>query len=167
MNKLRDILDKIMRVFNVVILSTLTLLVFWQVITRYIFHAPSTWSEELSSYLFAWTTLFGAAYIFGKREHMNIPIVVERFSKKTQRRLAILSECLVFLFAVVILIYGGVKITILTMGQASSSLPLVMGYFYAGIPVSGVFVVIYSVLNIIELVNDNKSKTYIEKKRGI
>lgn len=167
MNKVRDFLDKIMRIFNATVLCILTLLVFWQVVTRYILGAPSTWSEELSSYLFAWTTMFGAAYIFGKREHMNIPIIVERCSKKNQNRLAILSECLILLFAFTILIYGGIKITVLTMGQKSSSLPLVMGYFYAGIPISGVFVAIYSILNIIDLITQEKKVTYIKKEEEI
>lgn len=155
MEKIRDILDKLMRAFNAIVLGVLTLLVVWQVVTRYLLGAPSTWSEELSSYLFAWTTMFGAAYIFGKREHMNIPVVVERFSESTQKTLAILSECLVLLFAIVILIYGGLQITSLTMGQTSSSLPLVMGYFYAVIPLSGIFVAIYSVLNIYDLMRND------------
>jgi len=167
MNKIRNLLDKTMRIFNAAVLCVLTLLVFWQVVTRYILGAPSTWSEELSSYLFAWTTMFGAAYIFGKREHMNIPIMVERFSKKTQNRLAILSECLILLFAFTILIYGGIKITVLTMGQTSSSLPLVMGYFYAGIPISGIFVAVYSILNIIDLITRKNTLTYIKKEGEI
>ena len=167
MNKIRNLLDKTMRIFNAAVLCVLTLLVFWQVVTRYILGAPSTWSEELSSYLFAWTTMFGAAYIFGKREHMNIPIMVERFSKKTQNRLAILSECLILLFAFTILIYGGIKITVLTMGQTSSSLPLVMGYFYAGIPISGIFVAVYSILNIIDLITRKNTITYIKKEGEI
>ena len=152
MKKIRSTLDKIMRVFNAAVFVILTLLVFWQVITRYLLNNPSAWSEELASYAFAWTTMFGAAYVFGKREHMSIPVLVERFSKKNQKILAIISECLVLLFAVVILIYGGIEITLLTMGQLSSSLPVAMGYVYMVIPISGVFVVIYNILNIYDIV---------------
>lgn len=155
MEKIRVFLDKLMRAFNAAVLGILTLLVTWQVLTRYLFNAPSTWSEELSSYLFAWATMFGAAYVFGKREHMNIPILVERFSKKTQKYIAILNEFLILIFAIVILIYGGLQITFLTMGQASSSLPLAMGYFYAVIPISGVFVTLYSILNVYDIVKND------------
>lgn len=152
MKVIREYLNRIMRVFNAIVLSVLTLLTVWQVVTRYLLHNPSTWSEELASYMFAWVTLFGAAYVFGKREHMNIPIVVEKMSLKTQRWLNILSELLILVFAVSVLIVGGIKITALTMGQASSSLPLQMGYFYAVIPISGIFVAIYSILNIYDLI---------------
>ncbi|AMB94089.1 TRAP transporter small permease [Aerococcus sanguinicola] len=151
MQKIRHILDQIMRVFNAVTLGLMTLLTVWQVFTRYLLHAPSTWSEELASYMFAWVTMFGAAYVFGKREHMNIPVVLERFSPKTQKTLNLLSEGLIFVFAVVVLIYGGIEITSLTMGQMSSSLSVPMGYFYAVIPLSGLFIAIYSILNIYDI----------------
>lgn len=155
MKKIRTVLDQLMKVFNAVVLGVLTLLVTWQVITRYFLSSPSTWSEELASYLFAWATMFGAAYVFGKREHMSIPILVEQFSGKTQKYVAVLRESLILLFAVVILIYGGIQITSLTMGQDSSSLPLTMGYFYAVIPISGIFITLYSILNIYDIVTDN------------
>lgn len=155
MNKVRFILDKVMRVFCAVAFASMVLLTVWQVLTRYIFNSPSTWSEELASYIFAWVTILGAAYVFGKREHMAIPIFVEQFSLKTQRILAILSEVIILLFAVVILVYGGTSITLLGMGQLSSSLGIQMGVFYSVIPISGVFTAIYSILNIYDLSKKN------------
>ena len=52
---------------------------------RYIFKSPSTVSEELISYSFAWMSMFAASYIFGKRDHMlslihiygNIGLVID------------------------------------------------------------------------------------------
>lgn len=155
----RYYLDKVMRVFNVVVFTVLTLLTGWQVITRYLLDNPSTWSEELASYLFAWITLLGAAYVFGKREHMNIPIIVDLLSSKSQKILAIINETIVLIFAVVILIYGGYEITALTMGQMSSSLPVTMGYFYLSVPISGVFTAIYCLLNIYDLITGETIKT--------
>lgn len=151
-----------MRIFNAAVFAILTLLTVWQVLTRYLLDNPSTWSEELASYLFAWVTLLGAAYVFGKREHMNIPILTDLLSEKNQRIMAVINECIIFIFATVIMIYGGISITSLTMGQMSSSLPLAMGYFYAAIPISGVFTAIYCVLNIYDLVKGNPIGTQPE-----
>ena len=75
MNKLREVMNTIMRFLNATAFAFLTLLAVWQVITRYVFNDPSTWSEELASYMFAWVTLLGAAYVFGQMGHMNIPIL--------------------------------------------------------------------------------------------
>ncbi|OFU50374.1 TRAP transporter small permease [Aerococcus sp. HMSC10H05] len=156
MKQLRNIIDKAMRSLCAVAMAALTLLVIWQVFTRYILNHPSTWSEELAAYMFAWVTVFGAAYVFGKREHMNIPVIVERFSSVNQNSLQILAEVLNLIFALTVMVYGGFEITQLTMGQLSSSLPLQMGYFYMCIPISGIFIALYSVLNIKDLIDARK-----------
>lgn len=151
MQKIRSVLDKIMHIFNVAVFAILTILTTWQVVTRYFLNNPSTWSEELGSYLFAWVTLLGAAYVFGKRDHMDIPVVVERFSVKIQRIIGIVSEVIILLFAAVVLVYGGIAITSLSMIQSASSMPVQMGVFYSVIPISGVFTIIYNILNIYDL----------------
>lgn len=155
MKQIRNYLDKIMRVFNAGVFAILTTLTIWQVLTRYLLSNPSTWSEELASYLFAWVTLLGAAYVFGKREHMNIPIITDKVSPKVQRVFGIINEVIILFFAIFVMIYGGLSITSLTMGQMSSSLPIQMGYFYAAIPISGAFTALYSVLNIYDLIKNN------------
>lgn len=153
MDNLRTALDKFMRVINVIILSILVLLIVWQVITRYLLGQPSVWSEELASYGFAWATMLGATYVFGKREHMNVDFMTVKFSLKTQKILAIVSESLILVFALTILIYGGIQSTLLTIQQLSPSLPVTMGYLYSVIPISGIFISIYSILNIYDLVH--------------
>lgn len=158
MKQLRTILDKLMRLFCVTAFSVMTLLTVWQVLTRYLFNNPSTWSEELASYIFAWVTILGAAYVFGKREHMAIPVLVDRFSEKTQQKLALLSEVVVLIFALVIMIYGGISISSLGMGQLSSSLGVPMGYFYMVIPISGLFIAIYNILNIYDLTHQKNQE---------
>ena len=157
MKQLRNIIDIVMRGLNAAAMAFLTLLVIWQVFTRYILNHPSTWSEELAAYMFAWVTVFGAAYVFGKREHMNIPVVVERFSPINQNSLQILAETLNLIFALTVMVYWGYEITKLTMGQMSSSLSLPMGYFYLCIPISGIFIALYSVLNIKDILDERKN----------
>lgn len=155
MKKTREVMDKIMRVLNAVVFAFLTLLVVWQVVSRYFLGDPSTWSEELSSYMFAWITLLGSAYVFGQMEHMNIPILLERVSEKTQKVLTIIIQLMILVFALVVLVYGGIQITSLTMGQMSSSLGVPMGYFYVSLPISGVFTAIYTVLNLYDIFDED------------
>ena len=94
----------------------------WQVFTRYVLQNPSSWSEELVSYMFAWMALLGASIVVGERGHMNIPVVVERMGKGAQMFFSIFSEVVACVFAAVILVFGGVQITTLAMGQMTSSL---------------------------------------------
>ena len=108
------------------------------------------------SYLFAWMSLFGASLVVGERGHMNIPILVERFGDKARKFFAIFGELVAFLFAGVILVYGGIQITSLAMGQMTSSLGVPIGIFYVVLPLSGVLNIIYTILNIVDIATDSE-----------
>ncbi len=156
MNKFREVMDQVMRFLNAITFAFLTLLAVWQVVTRYFLNDPSTWSEELASYMFAWVTLLGAAYVFGQMGHMNIPILIDRLSQQAQKVLMVVIQLIILAFALVVLIYGGIQITSLTMGQMSSSLGVPMGYFYLSLPVSGFFTAIYTILNLYDIFTDKE-----------
>ncbi|PMC57907.1 TRAP transporter small permease [Dolosicoccus paucivorans] len=156
MIKVREYLDSFLKLANAIMLAFLTSLTVWQVVTRYLLNNPSTWSEELASYMFTWVTMLGATYIFGKRGHMNIPIVMEKLSPRNQKYAVIFNDLLVLIFAITVLIMGGFSITKLTMGQMSSSLSVPMGYFYAILPVTGVLTALYSLLNLYDAFQDLK-----------
>ena len=54
------------------------------------------------------------------------------------------------LFSAVVMFFGGVKAVSVTIGQISPSLGWSMGIVYAAVPVSGVLMFIYSLLNLID-----------------
>lgn len=137
-------------------LIAMTALTCWQVFTRYVLSNPSTWSEELVGYIFAWASLFGASLITGERGHMNIPVVVELMPDKAQKFFGIFGEIIAMLFSAIILIYGGYQITLLAMGQMTSSLGVAVGVFYIAMPVCGVINILYTVLNIYEICKEKK-----------
>ena len=130
----------------------MVILTCWQVFTRYILQNPSTWSEELVGYLFAWMSLVGASLVTCERGHMNIPIVVEQFSLPVQKGLNCLGEIIAFLFSATILVFGGVQITSLAMGQMTSSLGVPIGIFYVVLPLCGILNMIYTVFNMIDII---------------
>ena len=151
MQSMRNVLNRIMNVLAGVSLIAMTALTCWQVFTRYILSNPSTWSEELVGYLFAWASLFGASLITGERGHMNIPVVVELMPAKAQKFFSVFGEIIAMLFSAIILIYGGYKITLLAMGQMTSSLGVAVGVFYVTMPVCGIINILYTVLNIYDI----------------
>lgn len=155
MSQIRKILDTILSVLAGVSFTAMVLLTCWQVFTRYILGNPSSWSEELVAYLFAWMALLGASIVVGERGHMNIPLLVEKVNPGMRKALCILAEVIAAVFAASILVYGGIKITSLAMGQMTSSLGVAMGVFYTVMPISGVLNVIYSIINIVDILNGN------------
>lgn len=165
MAALRKVLNRILEILAGVSFLVMVALTCWQVFTRYILGSPSTWSEELVSYMFAWASLMGASLITGERGHMNIPIVVERMNPTLQKVLGVSGELVAFLFSLVILVYGGVKISGLAMGQMTSSLNVAVGVFYVIMPVCGVVNMIYTVLNIEDICKAKpEEKPVLEKE---
>ena len=78
MEKMKKLFDRVLEVSCIALMSVMTILVTYQVITRYIFNKPSAVSEVLARYMFVWMVLLCAAYVFGLREHMNIPFVKDK-----------------------------------------------------------------------------------------
>ena len=152
MNALRKILNKALNGLAGMSLIVMTILTTYQVITRYVFNNPSTWSEELVGYMFGWATMFGAAICTGERGHMNIPILVDMMKPAAKKVLLIFAEIVALLFSAIILVYGGTTVSSLAMGQQTSSLwGLAVGTFYWVMPVCGVVMVLYSAMNIIAI----------------
>ena len=75
MEKLRNTLNKVLNLLAGLSMTVMVVLTTYQVIVRYIFNSPSTWSEELVGYLFGWSTMLGATIVSGERGHMNIPVL--------------------------------------------------------------------------------------------
>ena len=151
MSRIRDYLNRGLYVLAGGSFVLMTLLTCWQVFTRYILGRPSSWSEELVSYLFAWMALFGASLVVGERGHMNIPLLVEKSTPNVRKGLSILAEMIAALFAGIILVFGGIQITDLAMAQMTSALGVPVGLFYIVLPLSGILNIVYCILNIVQV----------------
>ncbi len=154
MKALRNALTKMLHALAGISFIAMVVLTCWQVFTRYILHSPSTWSEELVSYLFAWASLFGASLVTAERGHMNIPVLIDRMHGAAHKALNIFGELVAFAFSAIILVYGGIQISQLAMGQMTSSLGVAVGVFYVVLPICGVLNMIYTVINIVDIAKE-------------
>lgn len=150
MNIIKSKVDFVLEWVSVVIFSCMTLLVSWQVFTRYILNNPSTTSEITAKYMFVWLVFIGAAYVFGKREHMNIGFIKDKMSPMVQFILNIIIEVLIALFTLAVLVFGGIYLTTKGMAQVDATLLIPLGYIYMVIPISGVLTIFYNICNILD-----------------
>ena len=151
LHKIRKGMNTVVSTICIVLFAVMVVVGTYQIITRFIFNNPSTVSEELLTYTFAWMAIFSSAYVFGKRDHMRMTFVVDKMPKEPRRVLEIVIELLVLAFAVVVLVYGGFTIMGLTMTQKTASLGVMMGVVYSVVPICGILISIYGVLNVIDL----------------
>lgn len=154
---LRKALDKILMVICVVLFIEMTIVGSYQIITRYFFNSPSTISEELVTYSFTWLSILSAAYVVGKRGHLAMAFFVSKFKGKSRVLFDLFSEVLIVGTAVLLLIYGGYVMALENSSQLTASLGISMGLMYTVLPISGVLMSLYSLLNIIDLLKVLKS----------
>lgn len=136
----------------------------YQILVRYLLNSPSTVSEELLTYAFAWMSLLASVYVFGKRGHMRMGFLADRLQGEARRMLDLGIESLILVFAAVVMVYGGSRITRLTMTQKTASLGIPMGCVYGIVPVCGGLMILYAVMNLLELRTGEKPGTEKESE---
>ena len=151
LHKIRKGMNAVVSTICIVLFAVMVVVGTYQIITRFVFNNPSTISEELLTYTFAWMAIFSSAYVFGKRDHMRMTFIADKLPKEQRKILEIVIELLIIAFAVIVLIYGGFTIMGLTMTQKTASLGVMMGVIYAVVPICGILIAIYGVMNVIDL----------------
>lgn len=153
MIKFQKHLNRVLEVFLVILMSVLVVDVLWQVISRYLLSSPSSFTDELAGFLLIWVGVLGAGYVSGRKEHLAIDILVQKSPPARQRRLQILIHSLVFLFALSVMLIGGIILmyTRFVLEVKSAALELPLGYVYIVMPISGLIIMFYELLHILEL----------------
>jgi TRAP-type C4-dicarboxylate transport system permease small subunit len=147
MESIKRVFDKMLEWICVILLSLMTILVTYQVIVRYFFNNPNAYTEVLSKYMFVWLIMYGSAYVFGLREHMNIAVVRDKMPAKMRIIIEMISELVIVLFAVGVLVYGGFKQMADQMVQLDAALQIPMGIIYSAVPISSCFIIFYFIVN--------------------
>ena len=129
--------DRVLGWVLVLMLAVMTLDVLWGVFTRYVMANQASWSEELARFLLIWIGILGAAYASGQRMHLSIDLL----ENKPVRLIA----ALIILFALGVLVVGGLRLVLLTaeLGQLSPALGVPMSLVYSVLPISGLLIVYY------------------------
>lgn len=161
---LRRLLDTITGGLSALLLAGMIVMVTWQVISRYILNDPSTFTEETLRFGVIWLSLIGAAFVTGKGKHMSVDLLKDSFSKPAQRIINILIQVGFLAFAGAVLIFGGLRAVNIAWYQTSAVLQVPMGAVYAALPITGVLIVLYSLLNIAELLAGRSVLATAEEK---
>ena len=158
LHKIREVLMKILGLFIIFLFAMMTIIGTYQIVTRYFFNRPSTVSEELLTYSFTWMALLASAYVFGKRDHMRMGFLADKITGTPRKVLETAIDFLTFAFAAVVMVYGGISITKLTMIQTTASLQVPIGYIYMIVPVTGILIMFFSFTNAMDMLHGDFSE---------
>ena len=143
-------LQKINGYILTVLAFLLVIFVVWQVISRYVSPQPSTATDELARFSFMWIGLLGAAQASAHKQHLAIDLLAMKLKGKARKTLDIVIECMIILFASLVMIWGGITLTVRTFAnnQITPSLQWPMGYVYMVVPIAGALMVFFALVAI-------------------
>lgn len=124
---------------GVALLSLMTVIIFIQVIARYLLHNSLSWSEELARYLFIWIIYLGISYGCKMMKHIKIDACMALFPKKMRPYVELIGIFIFFAFAVYVAVTGfNLTMKQIPLNRKSPAMSLPMQYVYAA-PAVGMF----------------------------
>ncbi|MBQ7085503.1 MAG: TRAP transporter small permease [Anaerotignum sp.] len=157
---LKKIWDNLEEFIIVPLIFAMSIIIFIQVIMRYVFQNSLTWSEELARYLFVWLVYFSVSFTARRQKHIRIDAAINLYPKKLRPYIDILSEIIVLAFSIFIAVTGvTVFQKIAWSGQMSPAIGIPMQIVYAAPMVGMALTAIRQVQCIIGKIKNLKNNT--------
>ena len=149
MQRISDIINRITEGILIIILSGMAVVVFLQVIFRYVLNLPLFWTEELARYCLVWASLLGSAVAVKRGQHIAVTIFIERFPPALRQGLTIIA--LLSVAAILTIIFwGGIQLVTITRAQISPALRVSMSVPYLAVPVGAALMLLHTIVCIID-----------------
>jgi TRAP-type C4-dicarboxylate transport system permease small subunit len=151
-------LNDVVKYLAAFLLAAMTVIVFLQVVFRYVLNHPLDWSEELGSFAFVWASLLGASIGLKRRENPRLDLIVNLFPRKMQRTIENLYN-LVILFLLAVLFIYGARLTVSMKSQLTAALEYSVSFVYAVLPISAAIMFIHLAIQTVGLfLNKNEEE---------
>lgn len=126
-----------------ILFAIMGIIMFVNVISRYLLKYSLAFTEELVVSFFVWLTLLGAAIAFRQGSHLGFNFIMDRLPLKIQKGLLWLSAFLgSFLFLVLIYFAIHQVREEITLGMTSSGIGVPQWWYSIGMPIWSVLVII-------------------------
>jgi TRAP-type C4-dicarboxylate transport system permease small subunit len=150
-------LDRIMLWVIFALATVMFVMVFLQVIFRYVINVPFSFSEELARYLMVWIVCIGAAAAYGEGMHIGVNLFTGLLPAVAQKWVARVVHLTVGGLMGVIIFEGG-RLSYLLAGQLSPAMEIKMTWPYLALPVGAFLILIQAAALLIRgFAGDGKS----------
>lgn len=153
LERISQLLNRVIKHMAGILTGAMAVLVFLQVLCRYLLEAPLDWSEEMSTFAFAWMALLGASVGLRNDEHPRLDIFLKRFPGGLQKASQLVINVSILFMLLVLLIYG-TKMMIAMRMQSTAALGYSVAFVYAVLPFSAAIMLIHVLAQTIHLLRD-------------
>ncbi len=166
MDRIISIIDHTLAWIMVILMGILVIDVVWQVTTRYVLGAASSFTEEIARFLLIWIGLLGSVYAYRKNLHLAFDYFADKVTGSRKKWLGIFIHTLIALFSFLVLVMGGGYLVQLTweLNQVSAALQIRLAYVYSVLPLSGLLFILYAIHFIRDIHQNEESDEIPEPK---
>lgn len=137
MKKIIDGYNRFEEVLLVAGIALMVVILFIQIILRFVFGSPLSWVEELARVIFIWVSWLGISLGQRHGEHIKVTMVTDRIKGKMQTIVLLLAD-IISLAILAVFAYQGIILLekILIMGTVTPALNIPRWVIYASVPFS-------------------------------
>lgn len=152
MRKLLRLYTKLEERLLIASLVFTVVLIFVQVIMRYVFNNSLSWSEELARYIFIWQIWLGTGVGIRLKEQIRVEILVKKLSR-TGAKLLNAAALIILLLFCIFLVINGYQLVMKIAGRnaLSTALKIPLSYVYLSLPFSSAITSLYLIDQLVEL----------------
>lgn len=136
---------RLLESFGMLCMVVMTLVVFIDVVLRYIFKAGFSWSQEVATLMMVWFGFVGIAIGVLERLHMSIELFTIKLPKRIIAILERLDYLLIMVFGVMMITYGA-QIMGITKNSTMPATKLPSAVLYVILPLSGLLIAINALM---------------------
>ncbi len=101
-----DIFSLVISRIAMVMIAMIVVVMFYEVVSRYVFSRPTLWANELSLWIAAFVLLFAGLYAMQQRSHIRIYVIYDMMPRWMQKAADVISLLLLLAFTFA-LVWGG------------------------------------------------------------
>ncbi|MGX8011370.1 TRAP transporter small permease [Mesorhizobium sp. ORM8.1] len=124
-------------------LTLMTVIIFWQVFSRYLLNNSPSWTESSAVLLMGWFIFLGAAVGVRERTHLGFDVLLYFLPPSAKAVLRSISDIVVLAFGLGMIVYG-VQLARLTWNTVMPSLDLPGGVGFLPVVLGGALVCLFS-----------------------
>ncbi|HEY8607808.1 MAG TPA: TRAP transporter small permease [Noviherbaspirillum sp.] len=126
----------------IAMMAAMVVMVFANVVSRYVWNYSFIWAEELSQYLMVWITFLGAGLALREGRHVAVELLQDRLPVRTRAwvRHLVAALIIVFLLALVVL---GFQFALFAWEQETPVMNIPLGIPYLAVPLGALLLLVH------------------------
>jgi TRAP-type C4-dicarboxylate transport system permease small subunit len=148
--KISRAIGKLLDIVVVALLALMSVLIFAQVLGRFVFKNGLFWAEELARFSMVTMVYLGAGLACKYGDHIKVTIMEEMFKGRVRKIYRIVLALISIGFLSILTYYGFLVLGVVS-SQLSANMQISMSVVYVMIPIGAAIMILYLLIEIMEI----------------